>query len=369
MNNILRSHLALVLLSCCISLLLSCGNPSTKNVVEEKTNIGQQILADSIPRDSLNIATVNLSVGWRAEDLLLKQLNDSSVVVAALQDLYSQYEASNAPLRMKAIAAYLLLRRFDVIALQEAQVMHSGDTASYSFVDSLLYMMRVFGDTTHWTVVRQDLNRLALDVTDTNGTRMNLDFWEGNVLLVREGVTILDSQNVVYDSKLDLPILGAPAGSSRGFNQVRVRTPGGGVWQIFNTHLEVELLKTSNLVQGQELNAKVWDAWQTLDTGAQIVLGDMNAQPGVGGIGALTTETSGLVDLWSFAGKGDTAGWTCCRDDFLDSTFGYTRRIDYILARNFSEVSAMETWGLWWTGIWGSDHGMVVAQIRQGVLP
>jgi len=332
-----------------------------------RANIGQQVPSDSASVDSLTVATLNLSVGWRAEDLLLKQLNDSSIVLMALQDLYSQYQSTNPPLRMKAIAAYLRLKQFDVIALQEAQVMRAGDSVSYSFVDSLLVEMLATGDSSHWTVVRQDLNRLALDVSDTNGVQMDLDFWEGNVLLIREGIALLDSQNVVYTSRVDIPILGAPAGSSRGFNQVRVRTPGGGIWQIFNTHLEVELLVSSNLVQGQELNAKAWDAWQILDTGTQIILGDMNAQPGKAALASMTTAGTGLVDLWSFAGMNEDAGWTCCRESYLDFTSVNNRRIDYILGRNFLDIPWIETWGIWQDGIWGSDHSMIAATIRQAL--
>jgi len=366
MRHITSKLTSLVL---CLLALHACSDstsvtkPATKPI---KANVGVQAVQAGTRTDSLTVVTLNMSVGWQAEDLVVKKLDDSLVVYTAMKDLYTQYKATLPSLRMMIQAQALKAHPADVIALQETQVMMAGDTESFSFVDTLLADLATIGGPTDWTIVRQNLNPITLNVPDSVGNRMKLNFWEGNVFLIRKGLTVLDSTSAIYNKAVNFSILAQPVGSHRGYEKIKVRTPGGATWQVFNTHLEVELLSLYNLEQGQELNSAAWDAWQALDTGAQVVVGDLNSLTGKGGVGSLTGSSSGFVDLWPLAGVKDSiAGWSCCIGAPQGSTQNYDRRIDYILARNFVRVANMERISLLQGEEWASDHAMLRATLVQ----
>ena len=357
------SHVTTLALGAALALGLGACSDPKPTAAKEKANVGLQTAKPGSTRDSLTIATLNMSVGWRAEDLVLKQLSDSFVVNRAMQSLYQQYQASDAPRRMRIIASYLYLNQVDVLALQETQTMRAGDTATFSFVDSLLADLAALGGPADWTVIRQPMNRIALDVPDSTGARMKIDFWEGNTLLVRPTIQVLDTHEALYATRVNFNILGNPVGSSRGYLRARLKTPGGAVWAVYNTHLEVDPIGPINLGQAQELNGVAWDEWQRLDTGAQVVVGDLNSKPGFASYLAMTSKESGLVDLWAASGKSDSAGFSCCIPAYNWTDESYNRRIDYVLGRNVLE-SSVQRLSLF-QGFWGSDHAMLSAVIRQ----
>ncbi len=344
--------------------LISCAKGGTDEQTL-KENAAIIPAKTGVPTDTLRLVSVNLSVGWRAEDLLLKELRDSAVVYKALQDLHAQYISSQAPARMVLVAQQILAENADVVALQETQVMKIGDTVAFSFGEAVLSALDSLGGA-YRIAASQELNRLNLDVSTSDG-RMDLDFWEGNIILVRDDITVLDRASGEFSESLDFDILGAPTGSVRGWVRAGVQTKLGAYWQLWNTHLEVELLASTNLVQGQEFNLLLWDAWSVMDTGAQIVAGDLNSKIGKGGVSALSSENTGLVDLWSATGASDEAGFSCCIASFQDPVGAFNRRIDYLLGRNLAGVASMRTIALGSPMLWGSDHAMLSAILIQSL--
>lgn len=359
----------MILLGALFVILVGCSDEKPSDpVMEDRENIGLQELNPDADLDSLVVGSINMTVGWNAEDLILKDLSDSATVYSALFSLYNQFVASEPSLRMRTIAAIIVANPVDVIALQETQVMRAGDTTEFHFVDSLVAALKVQGDTTKWNVIRQaPMSQITLDIVVADGSRMDIDFWEGNALLVREGISIMDSYSEQYNRSATFQILGNPENSSRGFQRVRLQTPGGAVWQIYNTHLEVERLSMYTTVQGQALNQRVWDDWQELGDATQIVVGDLNSKPGISGMLALTSEATGLVDVWNYSQDPDSLGYTCCIARLDDPAAWYNRRIDYILARNFLDVPQMERIPLWNGEFWGGDHAMLRAVLRRQV--
>lgn len=347
------------------SALFACSGGKSTDTPPEKENIGAQIPDLSLVLDSLTIGSVNMTVGWNAEDLITKDLEDSSTVYSALKKLHTQFVESQPSRRMRVIAAAMIAHPVDVMALQEVQVMRAGDTAEFHFVDTLLLALRELGDQSKWTVIRQmPMNQITLDVHNSAGQRMNIDFWEGNVLLVREAFAFADTLSEIFDASVPFHILGDEIRSTRGYIRATIRSPRGGKWQIFNTHLEVELLGVFTTPQGFALNAAAWDEWQGLENATQIVIGDLNSKPGLSAAQILTNEGTGLVDLWQYA-QGDTIGWTCCIPDLGNPEVFYNRRIDYILARNYLDASVIERIPLFVNGFWGGDHAMLRATVRR----
>lgn len=366
----MKTLFRIIMSSLCIFALLACSDdPVSHEKAEDRENLGQQVLIAGSPRDSLVLGTVNMTVGWNAEDLILNNLKDTQTVYTALQSLYNQFIASKPSQRMRSIAATMIAHPVDVMALQEVQVMRAGDTSSFHFVDSLLVALREQGDLTAWQIVAQSpMNQITLDVSTSTGARMDIDFWEGNVFLVKPGIQILDTMSKDFPQQVNFNILGTEVYSTRGFQRIKIQTSGGALWQLYNTHLEVEQLFMYPTMQGQALNQRAWDDWQLLGDATQIVIGDLNSKPGKSGMQALTTEATGLLDLWKLSEDPDTLGYTCCISNLDNPDAWYNRRIDYVLARNFLEAPSVERIPLITNGTWGGDHAMLRAKVLTQIL-
>ncbi len=344
--------------------LSGCGSDSsTSNENEGKPNKGLQEAVDSAALDTLRVGTLNMTVGWRAEGLVLKKLTDTLQVHAAVKDLYAQFLDSRPSERIRLMAQAIVDHPVDVLALQEVQVMRVNGEPAYHFLDTLLYVLDSLEGPGHWQVARQQINRVAADVTDSAGVRMDIEFWEGQATLLRSGLKVLEADSALYAKRVSFPILAEDFASERGWLRTTIRTEKGGLWQLYNTHLEVELLSLFNTPQGMELNGQAWEDWQGLEDGAQVVMGDLNSYGGNGGLGALTSAGSGLLDSWSLRyGQETSEAYTCCADDLLRPEANtYSRRLDYVLVRNLLSVDTLQTLPLRNETIWAGDHAFVRA--------
>jgi endonuclease/exonuclease/phosphatase family metal-dependent hydrolase len=345
--------------------LAACG--SADDSVDERANVGLQEPVAGAATDTLRVATLNMSVGWRAESLVLNKLSDTAVVYSAVQTLYNQFETSQPSERIRVMARAIVAHPVDVLALQEVQVMRLNASPEFHFLDTLLTVLDSLEGGRKWQVARQQINRVNANVANAEGSRLDIAFWEGQATLVRTSLEVVESDSAVFSKLVSFPILSENFDSERGYVRTTVRKPSGAVWQLYNTHLEVELLSLFNAPQGIELNSVVWDDWQNLATGAQVVLGDLNAYNGKAGLGALTSAGSGLLDAWNVAnGEETVAAYTCCvanLDDPLSG--GYDRRLDYILVRNVLTVENVQSLSLQGSSVWGGDHAMVRAELIQ----
>ncbi len=349
-----------------LTSLAGCGGDAGSSSADDRPNVGLQTPVAGALADTLRVGTLNMSVGWRAENLVLKQLTDSAEVHAAVQELYAQFLASQPSERIRVMAKAIVAHPVDVLALQEVQVMKVNGDAPFHYLDTLLTVLDSLEGGRHWTVARQQINKVNTDVTAA-GDRIVIEFWEGQVTLVRAGLTMLGQDSAVFSKLVAFPILDETFRSERGFLRTTVQGRGGAIWQLYNTHLEVELLSLFNTPQGMELNAAAWNDWQALDSGAQVVLGDLNAYGGTAGLGALTGTQSGLLDAWTVAHGAETPeSWTCCIENLTDvSVGGFDRRLDYVLVRNVLAVDSLEAIALRGESVWGGDHAFVRAVLIQ----
>jgi len=343
-------------------LLQACGDKGGAST-EGKPNSGLQVAVDGARFDTLRVATLNMSVGWRAEELVMKDLADSSEVFAMVRSLYSQFVASQPGERIRVMAKEVVAHPVDVLALQEVQVIRFDDGESFHYLDTLLFVLDSLEGGRFWQVARQQINRVDADVRSSDGERAAVEFWEGQATLVRSSFAVTDVDSAIFAKRVTFPILAKNFSSERGFVRVAVTSPHGGLWLLYNTHLEVELLSLFNTPQGIELNSRVWDDWLQMESGAQVVLGDLNSFGGMGGLGALTSPGSGLLDAWSVLHGPETpAAFTCCVVDLANvEGGGYDRRLDYILVRDVLAVTSMESLPLRGERVWGGDHALVRA--------
>ncbi|NJD32363.1 MAG: hypothetical protein FIB04_10800 [Gammaproteobacteria bacterium] len=165
---------------------------------------------------------------------------------------------------------------------------------------------------------------------------------------------------------------------TRGYVAVQSNI-GGKNYLFIDTHLEVEGLRNdpqSPPIQSSQADElmDVIDDQEGYDR--LILVGDMNSAPNDPALGADTPYTilsSDLYDAWVLR-PGNTAGLSCCQDEFLTNRVSLlTRRIDLIFtrempsavksARLIGEVAAdrLSPPGL---GLWPSDHASVAAGLR-----
>lgn len=365
-----------ILMAMLVSLLLSaCGQDQANGRESLLPNVLLQ--SEGEPVDSLIVVGVNMTVGWRAEDLILRNLTDSQVVFNALTSLYHQFRAS-LPVQRIALQAYFIsLYSPQVISLQEVQTMLRSDTVVVDYLDTLLHFMSLYPHLPRYRIQRQELNRLTLDVMGAQGENMDIDFWEGNAMLVQENLVIVDSGSALLRDAVRFVILQDTIPSERGLQWTLVQGPGGKLWRIVNTHLEIDQLAIINKQQGVELNSLLWEFWQDGQDETQVLVADLNSVPGRGSHQTLTNGSSGLLDVHEyFASDGQAP--SCCISFFTDPLEGFDRRLDYILARNFMNArethtvpmfvgDAVSVAGL--TGyegpLWAGDHGLVTAVLRR----
>ena len=343
------------------------GCSTTTTPPDEKPNMGLQTPITGALTDTLRVGTLNMSVGWRAEGLVLKKLNDTLEVHGAVSTLYQQFESSLPCERIRVMAQAIVENPVDVLALQEVQVMRFNDAPAFHFLDTLLWVLDSLEGGSQWQVVRQQINKVHASVSPTQESPIDIEFWEGQATLVRHPIQILDSDSAVFSKLVSFPILSENFDSERGYIRTTLQTPQQGIWQIFNTHLEVELLSLFNTPQGIELNQHLWDQWLQLHTGAQVVLGDLNAYHGKGALGALTSPESGLLDAWVLHhGAESPESYTCCIENLNTPEEGaYDRRLDYILVRQLLSVDDISSIPLRGTQVWGGDHAYVRAILVQ----
>lgn len=366
-----------IVLFAALGFLTNCSTEQSGNRTDVVANIRLQDSTGQV-RDSLSVAGLNMTVGWRAEDLILRRLTDTQVVYNALQSLHQQMVANLPVERIALQAAFISLDPPDVLALQEVQTMWLADTLVVDYLDTLQHFLGFYAQVPRYRVFRQELNRITLAVRDSNsGQVLDIDFWEGNALLVREDLEILDSGATLLRDAVQFVILSDTIPSERGMQWLLLNGPGGELWRVVNTHLEIEDLSIINKQQSVELNSLLWDFWQEAQFESQVVVADLNSIPGRGSHATLTNTATGFLDVHAeFADVADAP--SCCISFFTDPLEDFDRRLDYILARNIYDARDARTTPLFvqeaqavagvtgYAGpLWAGDHGLVSALLRR----
>jgi endonuclease/exonuclease/phosphatase family metal-dependent hydrolase len=282
---------------------------------------------------ALSFLTFNMAIGMEVEKILLKDLKDSVTVLQEGKNLYTQYKESVSPQRVQAVADSIALLSPDVIALQEVLFLKNNYAAdSMDFAADFLKELNLKSNTPY-VILKQVLNPIHLLLAvknDTLNDSLDLFFQEGNALLYKNNLTLLQSDTIVFFAGLiNLPYLKTTLDIRRGAQYARLSTPGQAMISVFNTHLEV--LSFINQTQASELLTFVKEK---TDTGsATVLLGDYNNAPGTSVVTNIISNR--FADTYAEI-KTDSA-CTCCYD-ITDIQTQLSRRIDYVFAKNIVRV-------------------------------
>lgn len=355
------------------------------DLLGDPEGVGQ--LARPEPTKQLRVMTQNLYLGAEISASLAIPLEQiPAAVAAALQ----QIQATNFPLRARAIALEIKAASPHLVGLQEAElirVQSPGDSLGSNPTPATV----VAAD--YLEILLGELQRLGLCYqTAVVGVQTDLELpaaapgapgyqdvrlTDRDVLLARCDVRLANAVSHHFLHKLVVPVggLGGPGPTVeilRGWQEVDA-TIGQRRFHVVNTHLEPATLPEIALIQvaqAGELIAALVD--EPLPV---VLLGDFNSAADHS-----TTATYGLMlhagfaDAWRLARDGEP-GYTCCQaPDLSNDVSLLSKRIDFVFVRDFYDV-----WLGWLQGgvsafrvsdrvlpgfdLWPSDHAGVVASL------
>lgn len=324
-------------------------------------------LDPSKPVDTLDLGTLNMSVGFPVAQLFFKDMDNPVVAYETLHDMLDHYKRGVPDERLKAMGKILAEEALDVVGLQEVMILKVDGVLLNDFPADLKAAILAAGGP-DYRIIHTVMNDTVLTGKKGDSTA-TVDFREGQSFLVKPGFTVLDSARFMYFDLLKIPVRGQPV-TERGADYLRLRSPGGLEFQVFNSHIEVEFSQKTGS-QGTEL-AVLADSLQ-LRVGKhgrlQVALGDFNSEPD--SLAHSRLKTFGFVDTFKGPTADDTGGTCCVAGSALwsaDTTFS-NRRIDYIMARGMTESLVSRTTvkgpqiGAGGVRFLASDHRMVIARI------
>lgn len=290
------------------------------------------------PLDTLRMASLNMSIGFPVAQLLFTDMDDDTIAYKALQEMYGQYAQGYPTDRVKAMAREIARESLHVVGLQEVMTLWKSDTLINDFLPELAAAIKAEGGP-DYAVFRTVLNDTSLSGRKGDSS-ISIKFQEGNAVLVHPDLAILDSSRHPYRTLLTL-VLDQVVVTERSADYLRLETPKGVEFQVFNTHLEV--ISSYRISQAKELlrlaNTKQVRTERSGGThgNLQVILGDLNSAPGTEA--HLALRDTGFVDTHDGEGVAEDDGLTCCVagsrlwDVAADST---SRRIDFVMARGMT---------------------------------
>jgi endonuclease/exonuclease/phosphatase family metal-dependent hydrolase len=317
--------------------------------------------------DTLVMATFNMSIGFPVAQMFFKNMDDPAVAYETLVDMYSRYAKGYPTERLKQMGKDIAAEAPDVLGLQEVMAIRRNDTLKNDFLAELVAAIKANGGP-DYLVFRTLMNDTGL-VGKKGDSTIKIDFYEGQAFLVKPGFTVLDSVRFLYHSLLKIPLGNQPV-TERGADYLRLRSPKGTEFQVFNTHLEVDIGGGGyGASQAVELS-RLADSLQVRlgkRGRLQVALGDLNAEPGT--LGHILLKARGFADTYD--GVSQDSGTTCCVAGSAlwrpDTSFS-NLRIDHVMARGMTGRLSSRTAlkGVYTlpdgTRFLISDHRMVIAR-------
>lgn len=317
-------------------------------------------------KESISFMTWNLYIGADLTPILTAA---PAQIPQRVTEVFRQFLATNFPVRVKEVAQQIVLKRPDIIGLQEAELwklmVPNLPIVTYDFVELLLSELRKMG--LHYEVAARNKNFFA-QLPTSQGNEVAVQ--DRDVILIRQGsgLKVIGRKEANFNTNLTVRI-GGPEGQPftilRGWSYIDVRA-NGRTFRVINTHLEPVSVPKSVKVQVAQGNELLMGPANT--NLPLIVLGDLNSN--ADGTGTPTYGNfinAGFRDIWIEAGKGQ--GFTCCQDaDLLNALSSLNRRIDFILFKNgwkpiTANVVGEEQCDRTPTALWPSDHAGVAASL------
>ncbi|MEO6096881.1 MAG: endonuclease/exonuclease/phosphatase family protein [Fibrobacteria bacterium] len=317
--------------------------------------------------DTLRFATLNMSIGFPVSQLLFTNMADQPTAYKVLDSLFKRYQRTMPKERIKGMAKAIADLKLDVVGLQEVMSFTKDGNLVDDYLPELLQAIRDAGGPAY-KFYSNPLNDTLLQGA-MDGTVLKIAFHEGNALLVKPELAILDSARFLYFTLLKIPT-GENAVTQRCLSYLKIKSPNGVVWQVYNTHLEVfEDISSSQALEVRRIvdSLKLRDS-AGQETAPQIVMGDFNVLP--------NTDAHTVMQEGGFSDTFDTTaadpGFTCCiaASALWDTQAAFSnRRIDFIFSRHIVKVlehhvalkdSLTTSTGV---GLLATDHRAVWARI------
>ncbi len=342
--------------------------------------------ADRAGSPALSVMSWNVYVGADLNQLLA--IADPSQIACGVAGVWAHVQATDFASRAEAIV--------DQIEASDPHVIGLNEVSTFDFLYNSVDDDLVFLD-----ILTAELDSRGLDYSvPTNAVSTNftiqlpisytpdctihdaITYTEYDVLLVRDGVPVLESNYGNFAMPLPLPLPGGDLPKFSGWASVDI-TLKSLPYRVFTTHLEpadTGPCETGNpgllFIHDQQANEL-----RSIVAGSEypvVLTGDLNSDAS-----GCTTDTyanllgDGFVDAWTIGrplGRGYTANQD---DDLLNGASKLFHRIDFVLYRDaftaekgvfrgsshaflVGEDPADKTSG----GLWPSDHAGVVAELR-----
>ncbi|MDB5102408.1 MAG: hypothetical protein JWP91_97 [Fibrobacteres bacterium] len=316
--------------------------------------------------DTLRFATLNMSIGFPVSQLLFTNMADPPTAYVVLDSLFKRYQRTQPGERIKGMAKAIIALDLDVVGLQEVMSFNKDGTPINDFLPELVADIKALGGPAY-IAYGNPLNDTVLAGTK-DGKTITIAFHEGNAMLVKPGFQVLDSARFLYFSLLPIPT-NKGTKTQRCLGYMKLKSPKGILWQVYNTHLEVfEDFSSSQALQLRAIvdSLKVRSA-AGKDSIPQIVMGDFNVAPNTNAHTVM--QEGGFTD--TYIPKADS-GYSCCVAASAlwapDTSFS-NRRIDFIFSRHLVSVlehevaldSAIRTDA--GVRLLASDHRMIWARL------
>lgn len=317
----------------------------------------------------LTVMTRNLYLG--ADLTPLFGAETPAELVAAATAVWQAVLASDFPARADALADEVAEHQPLVIGLQEVSLWRTSAVPGQPAQDVALDFLDIYLDALAERGLAYEPVALV-EAFDGQLTALgpqglfDVRLTDRDVILVRSDVPrsqveVLDTDTGLFDTALELPLLGQTLRADRGWASVDLRIRRQTV-RIVNSHLEAfdpgEVVRDA---QARELVAGPLATDLPL-----VVLGDFNSSA-PGGRAYSTLLGAGLTDAWVVGGRGP--GATCCQAaDLRNPVSQLDTRIDLVLVRGPLRIRRAELVGddpadRTAAGLWPSDHAGVVADI------
>jgi endonuclease/exonuclease/phosphatase family metal-dependent hydrolase len=274
---------------------------------------------------------------------------------ARVDEVWAEVVASDPRGRMEAIAGEIVAAAPDVVAVQEA-ARWSGPGAAFDLLAHLVAALEARGE-----------RYVAAAVAETFGGALPgsrgepVTFQDRGAILVREGVRIEAAEGMRYAAAVRLAIGGVELEVPRGLASAVLRVDGLRL-RVLATHLELAHQPDVAAVQAAQVAELA--ALVRAEPLPVLLLGDLNARPGVGAHAALTCADVGLTDAALAAGG---AGFTCCESrELQNEVSALFERIDHVLVRGLVPLRATQTASRTPAGLWSSDHAGVLVDLAAG---
>jgi endonuclease/exonuclease/phosphatase family metal-dependent hydrolase len=324
----------------------------------------------SLSKDTIKVGNLNMAIGFEVTPLAFKLLGaDSADLYKELAKVDSSFVASKPLSRILLMAKAIKEADLDVVALQEVMIMeHSKMGETVDYLEKLIFLIDSLGGEKYLSTV-QRFNDLDLEFGESPGSdvKKRLRFVEGNAFIYKSSWDKVAEASIEYKDAFKLPNdIVKDFKSQRGVLKLELQKSDGHIFQIWNTHLEVENFGSIPKNQAQEL-LEVLEEARGAESKTQILLGDLNSVP-EGGNTVLLTSEDGMLDAW-LEPVATGSDFTCCQTLVLAEKANPTsRRIDYVLLRdhlavnmiNNSIIGPEQIDDKW---LYGADHSFLTAEI------